>query len=284
MSRRKRTLHPFPELPPTLKRTLFRLIRICLLVYACLCMLIAGCQSKMLYFPTKKTEPEALADAAASDIEPWRDGKGKLIGWKRTSARTKGRLLVIHGNAGCALDRTYCAEAFRGLWDVYLLEYPGYGSRHGTPGKNAFITAGRAAVENLMEADKRPIFLLGESIGSGTAAALAGAMPDAVAGAVMVIPFARIEEVAKAKFPWLPVSLLLRDKFDNIAALGSFHMPVVFVIAENDDVIGPAQGRKFHTAYAGPKKLIVLPGATHNNFPTEPDAPWFREAGDFLRK
>ena len=267
-----------------MKRTLFRLIRICVLVYAGLCLVIAGCQSKMLYFPTKTTETEALTRAADSEVEPWRDSKGKLLGWKRTVPRAKARLLVFHGNAGCALDRTYYIEAFRGLWEVYLLEYPGYGSRHGTPGKNAFITAGRNAVESLLETDKRPIFLLGESIGSGTAAGVAGAMPDDIAGAVMVIPFARLEEVAKAKFPWLPVSLLLRDKFDNIAALAAFHGPVVFVIAENDEVVGAAQGRKLHAAYAGPKKLIVLPGATHNNFPTEPAAQWYRDAADFMRR
>ena len=99
-----------------------------------------------------------------------------------------------------------------------------------------------------------------------------------------MIPFARLEEVAKEKFPWLPVSLLLRDKFDNIAALATFHGPVAFVIAENDEVVGAAQGRKLHGAYAGPKKLIVLPGAMHNHFPTEPGAQWFRDANDFVRK
>ena len=270
-----------------MKRSLLRLIRICVLVYIGICLTVAGCQSKMLYFPTKHTESAALAHAAESGIEPWRDAQGKLIGWTRPASRATARLLVFHGNAGCALDRIYYADAFGGggrTWEVCILEYPGYGSREGSPGRNSFIAAGRAAVENLLATDKRPVFLLGESVGSGTAAALAGAMPEKIAGVVMVIPFARLEEVAKAKFPWLPVSLLLRDKSDNIAALTAFHGPVAFVIAEDDDVVGAAQGRKLHAAYAGPKKLIVLPGATHNNFPTEPDAQWFRDVSDFVRR
>lgn len=267
-----------------MKSSLLRLARMALLVYIGLCIAIAGCQSKMLYFPAKHTEAAALARAHESGLEPWRYAHGTLIGWKRPVTRAKARLLVFHGNAGSALDRAFYAEAFGPVWEVCILEYPGYGSRDGSPGKDSFIAAGRAAVEDLLATDKRPVFLLGESIGSGPAAALAGEMPEKIAGAVMMIPFARLVEVAKAKFPWLPVSLLLRDKFDNIAALESFHGPVVVVIAENDDVIGPAQGRKLHAAYAGPKKLIVLPGATHNNFPTEPDAPWFRETDDFLRK
>ena len=272
-----------------MKSLLLRLVRVCALVYIGVCVLVAGCQNKMLYFPTRQTEAAALERAADSRLAPWRDAHGELIGWKRPASHASARLLVFHGNAGCASDRAYYADAFAALdggraWEVCIMEYPGYGSRDGSPGKNSFISAGHAAVENLFATDSRPVFLLGESIGSGTAAALAGAMPEKIAGAVMMIPFARLEEVAKEKFPWLPVSLLLRDKFDNIAALATFHGPVVFVIAENDEVIGAAQGRKLNAAYAGLKKLIVLPGATHNNFPTEPGAQWFRDASDFIRK
>ena len=272
-----------------LKRPLLRLARVCALVYLGLCLLVAGCQNKMLYFPARHTETEALALAAENRLEAWRDAHGKLIGWKRPAPRAAARLLVFHGNAGCANDRAYYADAFGpldggGTWEVCIFEYPGYGSREGSPGKGSFIAAGRAAVENLLAADRRPVFLLGESVGSGTAAALAGEMPEKIAGAVMMIPFARLAEVAKAKFPWLPVSLLLRDKFDNIATLANYRGRVAFVIAENDEVVGAAQGRKLHASYAGPSKLIVLPGATHNNFPNGPDAPWFREASDFVRK
>ena len=271
------------------KRLLLRLVRVCVLVYVGLCLLVAGCQNKMLYFPTKHTEASAVERAAENRLEPWRDAHGKLIGWKRPAPRAAARLVVFHGNAGCASDRTYYADAFGALaggaaWEVFILEYPGYGSRDGSPGKNSFIAAGRAAMEDLLASDERPIFLLGESVGSGTAAALAGAMPEKIAGVVMVIPFARLEEVAKEKFPWLPVSLLLRDKFDNIAALTAFHGPVAFVIAEDDEIVGAAQGRKLHATYAGPGKLILLNGATHNHFPTEPDAQWFRDVSDFVRR
>ncbi len=283
-----------PPSPPyqggqTVKRPFLRLARVCVLVYVGLCLLVAGCQNKMLYFPTKQTESAALARAADCALEPWRDAHGMLIGWKRPAPHATGRLVVFHGNAGSAIDRSYYADAFGALpggaaWEVFIVEYPGYGSRNGSPGKDSFITAGRAAVENLLATDKRPIVLLGESIGSGTAAALAGALPDKIAGAIMVIPFARLAEVAQEKFPWLPVTLLLRDKFDNIAALATYKRPVAVVVAENDEILGAAQGRKLHEAYAGPKKLIVLPGATHNNFPIDPDSKWFRDVSDFMRR
>jgi uncharacterized protein len=271
-----------------LKRSLFRVARAVALVYAVVCLLVAGCQSKMLYFPTVLNEPAALAIAERDGLEPWRDAAGGIIGWKRVNPRAAARLLVFHGNGGCALDRVYYADSFGALdggatWEVFVFEYPGYGARAGSPGRDAFIASGRAALDALLAADQRPLFLLGESIGSGTAAALAGSAPDRVAGAVMMIPFARLVEVAKAQFPLLPVSLLLRDKFDNIAALETYKRPVAVVLAENDEIIGAEQGRKLYDAYAGPKKLIVLPGASHNDFPHGPAAEWVREVSAFLR-
>jgi uncharacterized protein len=265
-----------------------RITRTLALAYVGICLLIAGCQSKMLYFPTVLKESAALANASRDGLEPWRDSGGTIIGWKRGNPRAAARLVVFHGNGGCAPDRVYYADSFGAVgggaaWEVYIFEYPGYGARSGSPGKDAFIATGRTAVESLIAADQRPLFLLGESIGSGTAAALAGEMPDKIAGAVMMIPFARLKEVAQAHFPWLPISLLLRDQFDNIAALEKYKRPVAFVIAENDEVIGPSQGHKLHEAYNGPKKLIVLHGSGHNDFPHGVDAEWVRETSEFLR-
>lgn len=258
------------------------------LVYAGACGLVAIRQDDMLYFPTRLTGRVALTMAARDGLEPWRDASGQIVGWRRPNAGAAARLVVFHGNAGCALDRGYYAAGFGPLnhgrdWEVFLFEYPGYGAREGKAGREVFFTAGRTAVEALAAADPRPVYVLGESIGSGTASALAGALPDTIAGAVMMIPFARLAEVAAAEFPWLPVGWLLRDKYDNIASLSTYRGRMAFVIAEHDEVVGTDQGLKLHAASAGPKKLIVLAGATHNGFPSEPGAPWFKDVTDFLR-
>ena len=272
-----------------LRRSLISIFRVGALSYVGVCVLVAIGQRRMLYFPTKLTEGAALERAKGAQLEPWRDPHGAIIGWKRPAPRAAARLVVFHGNGGCAADRRFYADAFGAIdggaaWEVSIFEYPGYGARDGSPSKDAFITAGRSAVEGLLAADNRPLFLFGESIGSGTAAALAGVLSGKIAGVVMMIPFARLQDVAQASFPWLPVALLLRDKFDNLAALANCRAPAVFIIAENDEVVGAAQGRQLYDAYAGRKKLIVLPGATHNEFPSAPEERWFREVDSFLRE
>lgn len=271
-----------------MKTLLFRLGRAVLLAYLVLLLLVAGCQNSLLYHPRRGSEEDFLAEARKRNIMPWRDGAGRFIGWHRPNPRAANRLVVFHGNAGCALDRAYYIDMFSALadgadWEVWIFEYPGYGPRRGSLGKTAFMEAGRLALKHLIAADARPLFLLGESIGSGPACALAAEMPDRIAGLALVVPIARMQEVAQEKFPWLPVGLFLRDKFDNIAALAAYRGPIAFVVAEADEVVGAPQGRKLHAAYGGPKLLIVLPGAGHNSFDIHPFAPWATTAGAFLR-
>jgi pimeloyl-ACP methyl ester carboxylesterase len=270
-----------------MKTFLFRAGRALLLAYIVLLLLVAGCQNRILYLPRRGSEEDFIAAARRRNIQPWRDADGQLIGWRRPNPRATNRLVVFHGNAGSALDREYYIDAFQSLgsgadWEVWILEYPGYGSRPGSPGKAAFIPAGRAALNELLAADTRPLFLLGESIGSGTACLLAAEMPGRIAGLALVVPIARLQEVAQEKFPWLPMRLLLRDKFDNIAALASYRGRVAVVIADSDEVVGAAQGRKLHDNYSGPRLLLVLNGAGHNSFDIHPNAAWFGDVSRFL--
>ena len=271
-----------------MKTFLLRLGRGALLAYIALILLVAGCQNSLLYFPKRGEEDAMIRDAQRQGIQPWRDAQGRLIGWHRPNPRAANRLVVFHGNAGLALDRSHYIDGFEALsggadWEVWILEYPGYGSRSGSPGKKAFIDAGRQALKQLPDADSRPLHLLGESVGTGTACALTAEMPDLIAGLALVVPFARLQEVAQEKFRWLPVGLLLRDKFDNIAALSGYRGRVAVVVADSDEVVGAAQGRKLHDSYSGPKLLLVLSGAGHNSFDTHETAPWFGKAGAFLR-
>jgi uncharacterized protein len=264
-------------------KALLRVVRILALAYLGLIVLLAGCQNHMLYHPSRASEAALAREANALGLQPWKNAKGEIVGWRMSKPNAKRRVVAFHGNAGYALHRAYYADGLGGLdWEVYLFEYPGYGARDGTPSKEAFLTASRAAVDELLAADPRPVFLLGESIGSGVACALAADLPGQIKGLILVTPFARLIEVAKWHFPYLPVGLLLRDKFDNVAALEKYRGPAGMVIADCDEVVSPEQGRKLHAAYTGPKLLITLPGCGHNNFPTGHSANWWREVTDFL--
>ena len=268
-----------------MKKPLLRLLRVFAIGYVALLLLVAGCQSRMLYHPQVSTESVLLERAKEDGIIPWRDAAGALIGWRVPNPQAKSRLLIFHGNAGDGLARAQYLHTFAALgWETFVMEYPGYGARAGSLGRTAFFEAGRAAISTLQTADVRPIFLLGESIGSATACAMADEKQGAISGVIAVVPFARLAEVAQRVMPFLPVRLLLRDAYDNVEALANYSSPLVVVVAANDEVVGAEQGRKLHAAYAGPKLLIDLPDTMHNTFGVGPDIPWVQKADAFLRR
>lgn len=268
--------------PPSIVRRVAVAAAVLILGYLAVCIAALVLQGSLLFFPTRTSKADELREAASAGLEPWRSAGGELIGWRRPRPDARARLVLFHGNAGTALDRSVYADGFEDTFDVYLFEYPGYGSRPGTPGAAAFVEGGAQAVAALLADDTRPVYLLGESIGSGIASAVAARHGRAIAGVVLVIPFARLSDVASRVVRWLPVRLLLRHELDNVAALAAYAGPVVVVIAEHDEVVSPEQGRLLFEAYRGPKSLVVLPGATHNVFPVGRGAAWQQRVTAFL--
>jgi fermentation-respiration switch protein FrsA (DUF1100 family) len=241
-------------------------------------------QRKLLYFPDRETPAAAAARAARGGLEPVRDPRGGIVGWlaPHPSHRPAATALVLHGNAGSALDRRYLVEVLRGPGvpplDVVLLEYPGYGPRPGAPSEGALVAAAVDAVDRLASAG-RPIVLVGESLGSAVAA-LAAAERPAVAGLVLVTPLASVTAVARRHYG-VP-AFLVHDRFEAAPALARYGGRAVFVLAGADEVVFTDLGRALHDAYAGPKRLVVQEGATHNGLRYDPRDPAWRDSIEFL--
>ena len=217
-----------------------------------------GCSNierSLLFFPSHRTGSPGLT--------PWMM-KGALIGFSRTVDSPKNVWLMLHGNAGQAADRVYALAHFSTEDSIFILEYPGYGSREGTPSSGSFNAAAKEAYLFLSASyPKTPVCVLGESIGSGPAATLAGLdpMPGKL---VLVVPFDRMSAVASDHFPSILVRLILRDDWDNIASLRKYAGPVEIYGAEDDNVIPLKHARAL--AAALPSSKFVLMSGGHNDW------------------
>lgn len=259
-------------------RALRWVVVVAAILYAAVCLLAFVFQRRLLYFPARESEANALALAARLRLTPWRDARGALIGWRADAWRPGGaapraRVLVLHGNAGSALDRVHYAAALgrRGLL-VHLLEYPGYGPRPGAPSMGALATAAAEAIDQLAREGDGPIWLLGESLGSGVAARAVALRPGAVQGLALVTPFARMTEVGSLHYPLLP-SFLLRDRWAPEDDLAGWTGPTFLLLAGRDEVVGLAQGERLAAGLRGPKRVEVQRDATHNGLALDPDEP-----------
>jgi len=249
-------------------------------------VMLAALQRQLIYFPENAPEDSLVRLAAVNGLRDWRNDSGDLIGWHTPDTHSQSRRLVVfHGNAGHALYRQYYAAGFGALgeaWDVYLFEYPGYGARPGSPSEEGIKAAARDAVRALLAADSRPLFLLGESLGSGVATYLAGALPDQIDGLLLVTPFTSLVDVAAKHYAFLPVRTMLSERYDSVKALSHYRGPVAFLIAGSDEIVPSALGRALHDNYRGPKWLREQAGAGHNTLDFNPAAGWWREVATFL--
>src|SRR5256885_1553917 len=90
-------------------------------------------QRRLIYYPCNRQVSEIEPGATKRGFRRWCNWRGEFIGWSRfsPSSNTLAKILLLHGNAGCAADWVHYAEAFQAVapCDFYILEYPGYGGR-----------------------------------------------------------------------------------------------------------------------------------------------------------
>jgi pimeloyl-ACP methyl ester carboxylesterase len=266
-----------------MKRMLLLIFLTVALGYVALCVLLFFRQRGMLYYPAKTSGSEQLTYAKGAGLEPWMNAAGERIGWKRVSRDAGAQpWLVLHGNAGLAVQRAYWADALERVQpeqslSVYVLEYPGYGGRSGKPTQGSLTSAALTAFDDIPGGDR--IYLLGESLGCAVAAQIAQARPKKVGGLVLVTPFNRLPDVAAYHYPWLPVRWLVKDRWESGVALRNFSGPVAIIAAERDSVVPARFAQRLHDEHPGPKSLHVIPGEDHNFFVF--DQAWFRAAVAF---
>lgn len=260
--------------------------------YVLLVVLAAGCQRKLVYYPSKADTPRLRSEAERIGLVPWTDAEGERIGWtnEQSAAPPCPAVVVFHGNAGHALHRFHFVQALASNWEeeglrVFVFEYPGYADRSGRPSERVIKKAAAQATEELLDRTSTDrLFVLGESLGSGVACHLAGKMPDQIAGVLLITPFTSLVDVAKRHYPYLPVAWLLRDRYKNVEPLENYAGPVAVILAERDAVVPPPIGHRLYESYDGPKRLWIQKGRGHNTLNYDPTLPWWTEVVDFLRE
>jgi len=238
----------------------------------------------MIYFPPSVNPAEVEQYAASQNLTRWTDSHGAPIGWKRLSPvqPAQGQALITHGNACCAFQCGHFADAIQqsGSFDVYIVEYPGYENRPGKPTERTLYSASDEALETLPT--NLPTYLIGESLGTGVAAYLAGKHPNEVDGVVLFAPYDSLVSVGQAHMKILPVSLMLVDRFPSEEHLRTYHGPVAMLTGGHDWVVPEKFGRRLYDSYGGPKRLWEFPEGDHGTVMLQPPETW-KQILDFLQ-
>ena len=189
-----------------------------------------------------------------------------LEAWYRRAEGGKQTILYLHGNAGHIGHRAGKVKHYLDAgYGVLLLSYRGYGPNPGKPTEDNLYIDGRAALKFLSDQNvplSRTV-IYGESLGTGVGVELA--RNSSISCLVLEAPFSSISEVAGHHYFYLPVSLLIKDRFDSIKKINEVTSPILFVHGERDKIIPWKYGNLLYQAASEPKELLLIPDASHNN-------------------
>jgi alpha-beta hydrolase superfamily lysophospholipase len=242
-------------------------------------------QNYFIYHPDKTDLNLIEQTARAHGLQLWPQEADGYYGFVSQTApqKAKGTILVFHGNAGKALDRTYYVRAFDRLgYRVLLIEYPGYGARRGKPGEKQFV---EDAIESTRLANKefgRPLFILGESLGCGIVCGVVAKSNVSIDGVSLITPWDSLSNLAQAKYWFLPARWMVKDKYDNVANLAHYLGPVAVVMAGQDEIIPTRLTLRLYESIRSPKRLWTFPNAGHNSWPSGSTESWWSEMMRFL--
>ena len=188
-----------------------------------------------------------------------------LLAWFSPPERDDGCIVLhLHGNAGHIGHRAYRLAAYRRQgWGALMLEYRGFGGNPGSPSETGLLTDARAGLASLrsMGFAAERILLWGESLGTGLAVRLAVEQP--VAAVLLEAPYTSIADMARRRYPFLPVNWLLLDRFELSPVIGDVRAPVLVMHGARDRIIPLSMGRAVYVAAPEPKQLWIAPEAGH---------------------
>ena len=239
---------------------------------------------RQVLFPRYMLPTPAPPDVKAMGIEPWRldTSFGTVEAWyipPASSGRAAPAVIFGHGN-GELIDywpNELGRFASMGV-GLLLVEYPGYGRSAGSPSQESISETFTLAYDRLAakpDIDPARIVLFGRSLGGGAVCDLALKRPSAA-----LILMSCFKGVRAFAVRYLAPSFLIRDPFDNLAAVRQYQGPVLVIHGESDEVVPFGHGQALHRA-ARNAKMIAYP-AGHNDCPPDWGLFW-RDVDVFLK-
>ncbi len=222
-------------------------------------------QRKWIYFPSKTPPSLKSFKGIYTEVQSQTSDKLTLTHW--FAKQQAPYIMIFHGNAGNIENRAY---KFQFLVDqgysVFLVSYRGYGGNPGHPTESDLIADSAQALEQLIQQEKisfKNVFLLGESLGSGVATALATQYP--VGGVIFDGAYSSIADVGQSSHPFLPVRWLIKDSWDSLSRIQKIKSPTLFIHSKRDPILPFRFAQKLFQATNKPKQYVWLEKSGHND-------------------
>jgi pimeloyl-ACP methyl ester carboxylesterase len=226
------------------------------IVYAGICLVVFVFQRSLIYYP----QPRQVSAPGSTMTLPVQGAE--LVVTVRPHAGPRA-ILYFGGNGE---DVSSNLESFAKAFPehaLFFLHYRGYGGSTGSPSEEA-INSDAVALFRKVYSVHPEVALIGRSLGTGVAIRLASETP--AARLVLVTPYDSLEAIAAAAYPYLPVKLLLLDRYESWKFAPLIKVPTTVIVAQNDEVIPRASTERLFARFSpGVASMVVVEGVGHND-------------------
>ena len=255
----------------TLRSAVWRVVRLVFICYVAITLFLYFFQRRLQYFPATSNPSIPPGASGLEEFTTTTDDGVEIKGWywPGTNPLT---LVIFHGNGGHRGHRLEWMRMLRDRLGVGLCmpDYRGYGGSTGSPTEDGLYRDAEATLSWLRDRGASSFIYLGESLGTGVAVELARRQPPRAL--ILQSGFSSCVAVAQNVYPFLPVGLLMTDRYDSAAKIGEIGCPVLMIHGEDDRTIPMRYGRALFEAARKPKEWLTIAGAHHN------DLPWIDES------
>lgn len=243
------------------------------LAYAPSREMMATPELESLAFTDQWVESPAVDGVAAGFLHGW---------WIPNSSSDAPAVLYLHGNAGNISSNRNISVIYglhRAGFSVLAIDYRGYGrSSQALPSESALYADAQAAWERMLtlapQAKKRLIY--GHSLGGAVAIdlALTAAHLDALVVEGTYTSFSEV--VQTTSYRWLPLSLILTQKYTSDEKIKNIRVPKLFIHGSSDEVIPVEMGKRLYAMSAEPKTLLIVPDGRHRDSAVKAGDEWIK--------
>jgi alpha-beta hydrolase superfamily lysophospholipase len=235
------------------------------------CAFLSEKQGELIFRPTRDAW-WGFDSSRYSFQDQWidlgHDGQ-KLHAWWMPAKRADAPvLLYLHGARWNLTGSVSRIDRWQQLgFSVLAVDYRGFGeSANVAPTEALAYEDAEAAWSYLATLTPgKPRYIVGHSLGGAIAVELARRHPEA-AGLVLEATFTSVPDMI-AKSPWgfLPVGLILTQKFDALSKIREVKVPVLIAHGTRDSVVPFEMGEELYEAANAPKRFVRVEGAGHHN-------------------
>lgn len=252
-------------------------------LYIFICLGAFLFQKNLQYSPDKNLKDPSFYGLKNFEVKELTSDDGlKITTWFKAPEKNQKIMVYFHGNGGHLGDRNLRFNLFANSgYGIMALSYQGYGTSEGEPNQKGFEQDAKLVTDFLISQGFKPedMVFYGESLGSFLATKHGAKInPSAV---ILEAPFYSVLEVAQKYYWYLPVRLLLKDKFESNKYAPELKSKVLVFHGNADRIIPIASGKKLFELFKGEKKFIEVENADHIGID---DSFLLKEINNFLKK